>query len=544
MAALRLAMAMAVLPLGQPQPQPQPRMVATGPVEVVWNQTRDACPGTNWAGHVAEQPDSMPLAWHNALTNQTSLISANDWGTFATVGPRLDRLERHDCSHRVYTSVNSSVPWSFANHQWLQSVLLHPNGSGTCLIHSEFHGGMVGNKSLCTTTGPKGCQYWSSSVGVTSDGGSHWTLAGAPPAPRVFSVPRVYTKDSAMTGFGAIGAVAKEGRYFYGHASQISAGADPAGPADPSFTGTCAWRSDDLADSASFRGWNGSGWHTTWIDPYTTTPAGAAGDHTCLPIDTGNYRNAHASVRTFAGKGWRPESWPSHLMLGWPEGTRDMVGYSFPGWDAGSPAPFTQWRPAQFLNISDWVPPELRGCGYLMYPSLLDADSPFGLADSGGGGAGAGHDGDHDGDGVRALGLSYGLLGNTSVSLYFVVGRKFIMRLPVSFLAAGAPDPGPGPFPSVPSATNPVKCSTFLVTGAGRGDVNGVYTKEGGGGSPPLYQKDSGHQLYHFQSHWALGWKGHDSYYQTSPGGSSTAGIPVRWPGCGGGTPIVTCTES
>ena len=58
---------------------PQPRMVATGPVQVVWNQTRDACPGRNWAGHVGEQPDSMPLAWHNPLTNLTSLISANDW---------------------------------------------------------------------------------------------------------------------------------------------------------------------------------------------------------------------------------------------------------------------------------------------------------------------------------------------------------------------------------------------------------------------------------------------------------------------------------
>ena len=94
-------------------------MVATGPVEIVWNQSRDACPGLNWAGHIGEQPDSMPLAWHNPLTNVTSLISANDWGTFATVGPTLHDVRnlRHDCSHRVYSEVNSTLPWTNANHQ-------------------------------------------------------------------------------------------------------------------------------------------------------------------------------------------------------------------------------------------------------------------------------------------------------------------------------------------------------------------------------------------------------------------------------------------
>ena len=64
-----------------------PKLVPVGPVELVWDQDVDACPGKNVHGHVGEQPDSMPLAWHNPLTNRTSLISANDWGTFAKVGP-------------------------------------------------------------------------------------------------------------------------------------------------------------------------------------------------------------------------------------------------------------------------------------------------------------------------------------------------------------------------------------------------------------------------------------------------------------------------
>jgi hypothetical protein len=80
---------------------PFPKLVPRGPVEIVWNQTADACAGLNQFGHVGEQPDSMPVAWHNPLNNTTSLISATDWGTFATLGTSLQSLVKHDCSHRV-----------------------------------------------------------------------------------------------------------------------------------------------------------------------------------------------------------------------------------------------------------------------------------------------------------------------------------------------------------------------------------------------------------------------------------------------------------
>jgi hypothetical protein len=570
---LSLGLAMLLPPTASAQP---PRMVAIGAAEVVWNQTRDACPGKNWAGHAGEQPDSMPLAWHNPLTNETSLISANDWGTFATVSPSLGASAkgRHDCSHRVYRSVNSTDPASFANHQWMQSVQVFPNGSGVSLIHSEFHGGMVGNASICSTTGPAKCQYWSAGLGKTTDGGAHWTLVASPPAQRTFSVPRRYVKDSPVTGFGAIGAMAKQGRYYYGHINQINAGVNAS---DTGSTGTCAWRTDDLNDPAAFRGWDGSGWNTTWIDPYDTRAAqaqmpgsdddggGGGDDHTCLPIDTGTPRNGHASVRTFAGRGWRPAGWPSHLMLGWPEGTRNRVGYAFPAWAAGSDdAPFTQWGAAQYLDIDDWIPPELKGCGTLMYPSLLDADSPFSLAlpdDDDGDGVVAGNvsRAAADGDAKAAAGLSYGLLGNRSAFLYFIVGRHAIWRLPVAFLPAGAPEPASGPYPPTPGppALNPTNCSALKVSGAGRSDVNGVYTKKvgnnGNGGSGggktsspsmvfPVYQKDSEHQLYHFQTHWALGWMGHASYYQVDAS-SKSAAVPVEWTGCGGGQPTVTCVQ-
>jgi hypothetical protein len=248
-----------------------PKMVPIGPAEVVWNQTKDACPGFNRYGHVAEQPDSMPLAWHNPITNETSLISANDWGTFATVGPSLNSLSHHDCSHRIYTSVNSTLPESFANHQWLQVAHVYPNGTGAAIIHSEFHGDVVGNPSMCPTQYPhrppsSTCQYWTSGIGVTSDGGSHWELVHDPPNHVVFVEPRPYNKLEPVSGFGAIGAMVDgNDGYFYGHVNEIHV--DQTGLGDNA-SGICAFRTNDPSDPQAYRGWNGSHWTATWANPY------------------------------------------------------------------------------------------------------------------------------------------------------------------------------------------------------------------------------------------------------------------------------------
>ena len=48
-----------------------PVLAPIGVAEVVWNQTRDACPYSKWVDGVprpCEEPDSMPIAWHNPVT--------------------------------------------------------------------------------------------------------------------------------------------------------------------------------------------------------------------------------------------------------------------------------------------------------------------------------------------------------------------------------------------------------------------------------------------------------------------------------------------
>merc|ERR1712196_449583 len=126
-------------------------LIPTGPAELVWNQSSDRCPGYNTFGHIGEQPDSVPAAWHNPETNETSLIASTAWGTFASKGSSLAEAHLpHDCSQETFVSQNLTTPWSYANHQWLQSTHLSPDGTGWALVHNEFHGEQLHNTSYCS----------------------------------------------------------------------------------------------------------------------------------------------------------------------------------------------------------------------------------------------------------------------------------------------------------------------------------------------------------------------------------------------------------
>jgi hypothetical protein len=286
--------------------------------------------------------------------------------------------------------------------------------------------------------------------------------------------------------------------------------------------------------ASRFRGWNGSAWSVTWVDPYTAPSGTLSSGHVCAVVDTGIVGNGHPNPRTFSGA-WRPDGWPSHVMLGWPEGTTNQVGYAFPGWQRNGDAAFTQWQKGgDNLDITGWVPPSLGlTAEHLMYPSLLDADSPFEL------GAGT------------SEGLSYTLVGNKSAYVYFVIGRKYIARIPVAWVAANAPSPVP-PFP--PPPPNPRNCTDFNVSFSGRGDVNGMYQKTGRTSSLglPVYELDGTHQLYAMcggpgKCRWTLAHEGVSSevYYETES--IYGAEVPVSAWGLGAGgnppTPIVACVH-
>jgi hypothetical protein len=522
--------------------QPALKLAVMGAAEVVWDKAKHSCPEPYHLGQeMTENGDSVPIAWHNPLTNVSYLISATYRGTYASIGPTLSGALEHDCSRRVYPGLLDSLapvgppagpnctgaaqpgtcaryqPSSYANFQWLQSVHVFPNGTGFALVHNEMHGELSGNRSLCDHIGGKenhSCIVWSTDLGMTVDGGHSWQLMEKP----VFALPRRYVYNNPHEGYGALGPVLHENDFYYGHVYRLYAeGAGPPGLTD---SGVCTWRTPDPFDASSYRGWNGSAWSTRWLDPYTVDSAVLAPSelwrYTCATIDTGGDGSSHPQPRKFAQASpgeWIPTDWPSHVMVGWPGGRLGngskappySISYSLgPAKPAnvGGSAPFTAWAPSQYLSVADWVDPQLVGRGWEMrYPTLIDHDSPFGLID-----------GDHSAE-VKSEGLSYGLVGNASLHLYFVVAghSDMTMRLPVAWIDANAATP-PGPFvPTAPPLqacyANESTVRSIAVSGAGTPAVNGEYRRVVGRfiDQMAVFELDPAHQLYREGGLWRIG---------------------------------------
>ena len=274
-----------------------------------------------------------------------------------------------------------------------------------------------------------------------------------------------------------------------------------------------------------------------------------ATEQVCQPIVAGTAHNSHPTMRKLAGQ-WlegKP-NWPTHIMLGWSGGSNSF-SYSYAAPQADAPAPFTEWSTAAEVDTTGYMDPAVFDGEDLMYPSLLDADSPFELGKG------------------SATGLSYQLVGNNSAYVYIIARRSMVARIPVAFVPWYTQlEPVPFP-PQPPSPLNPANCTSFRVAGAGTVAVNGVYNREveaeggsssgqrggsrssggGGGGqgpaeAPACFTKDATHQIYHFGSHWKMGHMGVGPVYYTAAdthGGGTR--VPVdSWEGPPP-FPTVTC---
>jgi hypothetical protein len=529
-----------------------PILAPIGEAQIVWNKTRDACPQTKKnpvkpnETVLCEEPDSVPIAWHNPLLNLSFLISATDC-TFPGVGSTLDDVRgKHTCGVSPYVANRAAAPWTFDNHQWLQSARVFPNGSGFALVHNEFHGEQPPhNASWCSferksSTGQ--CVLWSTDSAATVDGGATWRLKDAP----VLALPRKYLKDAAIAGYGELGQLQYLNGYYYAHVQRHFNAGTGGGPPGVSDSGTCAIRSQNLDDPRSWRGWNGSHWSTEWVNPYNVdTAASELWQRTCADISLAGISSSHVSVKKFAGPLTKISGWPTHAMSGLVGG-RGGAAYYFPAANASadSDAAFTAWESStdaarRVVDVQAWMDPCSIGGGMydLMYPALIDHDSPFRLADDAAAAAGGGGGGDE----ARSNGLSYGLLGNTSLHLYFVLAREFIVRVPVAWFMPGTTLPR-GPFPPPPLGPPPlnsVSCKRLAVKGADavQPGIDGTYDIEAAVESDGThqYRMDAHHYVYHFQEVWILGQPGSGGgRYVSAPKDvkGQGKGVPMSWGPC------------
>ena len=133
------------------------------------------------------------------------------------------------------------------------------------LLHNEYHGFSHGNCAMSPWKHGY-CQMFSLTAAESRDGGRHWNHLRPPPRHLVATVPHKYVDDQSNLWFGwgdSAGIVRSpvDGYLYTTAHNRASIGGQA--------NGTCLMRTRDLLDPTSWRGWNGTHFSVSFVDPYT-----------------------------------------------------------------------------------------------------------------------------------------------------------------------------------------------------------------------------------------------------------------------------------
>jgi hypothetical protein len=251
----------------QPAERPTIQVVSVGQPHTLFNTGRDGC-------NPYDIPDEAPRAFrdHQHTVHLFFTTSTNR----AFLGPDLDHLH-HTCDI-AYKGAKNPSPGAYDDNGWLTAFYAEGN-TVYALIHNEFHA-YDENKPLCTLKpGDTGCAEVSISEAVSTDGGLHFHripgLHGV-----IANMPYTFHQQPHWYGYMNPSSIVKHGDFYYVMVSMIH-------PTDRTRSGVCVLRTSNVADPASWRGWDGQNFSViTATDPYHTKLADPDA-HLCKPLPPG-----------------------------------------------------------------------------------------------------------------------------------------------------------------------------------------------------------------------------------------------------------------
>jgi hypothetical protein len=334
---------LAALPLAMRGPAAaDPVLRPDGPAVVVFSHARDAC-------DALDIPDAPARAIRAA--DGSVQIYATHFRNRRLVGPAL-RAVRPDC-RIVYAGGGQDDPAAYDDRTWIAAPYTRDGRTVFAVLHDEFQGHR--RPALCPTRRYMDCWYNALTLAVSHDAGQHFARVGD----TVASLPYRY---EAVVGhhagyFNPSNIVAFDGGWaMFAFATHAGAQAE----------GNCLLRTTDLADPASWRGWNGAAFAVRFIDPYRA--AAPPEEHVCTPVAPRALRWPVTGLVRHA---------PSGRFLALMQGGGGLPGGDAPGVYVSTSADLRDWtapvRIFAAIGPAQWRAGEAPP---LAYPALLDPASP------------------------------------------------------------------------------------------------------------------------------------------------------------------------
>ena len=342
----------AALPTSTPTPErPQPvapppnaSLVVTGPEEVVFDWTTDACEPMNI-------PDLATRAFKDS-TGRVQLLLSHAIG-HRMVGSDLDSLSV-DCT-ALWTSAFDPDPGQYQDATWIAAPYTVDGKTIYAIAHNEYQGNT--HKGQCPSADYAQCVDTSLTLYVSTDGGDSYAPSVTPPAHFVGSMPEAYLPDSGPFGLRSPSniVVGPDGAlYMFANALQFGTQKQAM----------CLLRTEDITDPNGWRWWDGAEFSGKFIDPEQV-----AGGTQCRAValdEIGNQLTESLSYNT---------ELESYVLLGlsadhidgrevwgfYVSFSRDLLTWSHRRLVAEMPLPWTVEDPGNSLSV--------------LYPSLLDPQS-------------------------------------------------------------------------------------------------------------------------------------------------------------------------
>lgn len=245
-----------------------PAVVTAGPVETVFDWSRDNCVKS----HV---PDASARAFRNADGEVRLIISHND--NRALVGKSLDTV-RPDCS-LLYEANRSAKLAEFDDLSWISGVYTRDGRTVYALAHTELRGERTPGQ--CPAGKYSACLLNTVTGLVSRDGGRSFKPEGRGPGqgarpPVVATLPYPFPTDrDSRVGYANPTNIIERDGWFYAFAFADGYRAQRRG--------NCLIRTQDLGDPSSWRAWDGKAFSVRFVDPFRDAVDDPAA-HVCAPV--------------------------------------------------------------------------------------------------------------------------------------------------------------------------------------------------------------------------------------------------------------------
>lgn len=295
--------------------------VLDGPRAVVFDTAKDSC-------ELIDIPDAPARAFRD-YTGTVHLV-ASHYKLRQNLGPTLGSA-KHSC-HVVYNSAHDPNPADYNDSTWLDSFYSLDGKEIVALGHMEYHGWE--HPGECHSSNEDACWYNADTFHLSKDGGYHYKSFKAP-ANYVVGLPYQYVIDEGAEGYSVDTNIVKAGEWYYAMVTDWpwppGCGQEGAQPCLVQFGGSPI-RTSDLLDVTSWRGWNGTDFSVSFVDPYLG-PVEHPEAHVYTPVPYMYYVNALNIYKTsnlFIATLWDP--W--NTAYG-PEGlylstSTDLINWSRP----------------------------------------------------------------------------------------------------------------------------------------------------------------------------------------------------------------------